>query len=380
MTYYDTAVVGLGALGSAAAFHLARTGSVVAFEQFALGHARGASHDTSRILRRSYPDQRYVRLADAAYRDWRELEAVAGERFVTVTGGLTFCPSPAGIDAYAASMSACDVEFDVLDPRSLGTRWPQFAVPAGVLAIAQADSAIVPAGRATAVLQVLGRVRGAVMHAECPVDALTPDGDGVLLHTAAGTVRAGTVVVCADAWTNKLLAPLGAALPLQTTLEQVSYFSPAEPSGYAADRMPVWVWDDEPCYYGFPAYGEPTVKAARDCSGIPVDPDRRSFAPVPERLEELTRFLAGLLPGAGRHARTVTCQYTLTPDRDFALGPVPGFPRILVGLGAGHAFKFAPTIGRVLCELATTGTTAEDISGFALDRPGMLAVPAGRPA
>lgn len=378
MEHCDAAVVGLGALGSSAAYHLSRSGaSVIGFEQFALGHVRGASHDTSRILRRIYHAPEYVRLANSAYRDWRDLESVAQERFVTVTGGANFFPagSVVGLDSYVASMEAVGASYDVLDPKELNKRWPQFRLADDVRTLVEDESGIVPASRATAVLQVLARVQGAQLRAECPVTTLEPDQNGVLVHSASGTVHADTVVVCADAWTNRLLAPLGAMLPLNFSLEQVSYFQPRDPGRFTADRMPIWIWEDGPCYYGFPTYGEPTIKAARDSSEIPLDVDNRTFEPVPERLESLTEFMDGLLPGKGQHLRTVTCQYTLTPDRNFALGALPGLERILVALGAGHAFKFAPTIGRILGELATTGTTADDVSSFALDRGDLLGSP-----
>ncbi len=181
-------------------------------------------------------------------------------------------------------------------------------------------------------------------------------------------MSADRVVVCADAWTNKLLAPLGAELPLVSTLEQVSYFAPEDPSAFAPGRFPVWIWAGDPCYYGFPTYGEPSIKAARDNSAVALDVDHRSFEPVPERLQELSDFLSAVVPGKGRHLRTVTCQYTLTPDRDFAIGPVPDHPDVLVALGAGHAFKFAPTIGRILADLAIDGSTADDVSTFTLQR------------
>lgn len=380
--HYDVAVVGLGALGSATAHQLSRRGrSVVGFEQFPLGHVRGASHDTSRILRRSYHLPSYVRLADSAYRDWADLEAVAQERFVTTTGGVVLCP-PDGdlrVEHYADSLGAHDVPFAVLDARELAARWPQFRVPDDVLGVVQDDSAIVPAARATAVLQQLARAQGAVLRGECPVQAVEPGVDGVRVVSADGCVTADNVVLCTDAWTNRLLAPLGVALPLVSTLEQVSYFSPTDASAYAPDRFPVWIWAGEPCYYGFPTYGEPTVKAARDSSAVPLDVDHRSFEPVVERLDELTAFLSGLLPGTGRHLRTVTCQYTLTPDRDFALGAVPGHPDLLVALGAGHAFKFAPTIGRILAELVIDGTTSDDITTFTPDRLLSGAVADARP-
>ena len=174
--------------------------------------------------------------------------------------------------------------------------------------------------------------------------------------------------MCADAWTNRVLEGVGLALPLTVTLEQVTYFQPADPSPYQPGRMPLWIWMDDPSYYGFPCYGEATLKAARDCSEIEVTADDRPFDPDPARLRGLTDFMAATIPGSGPAVRSKTCLYTLTPDRDFVVGPVPGCESVLVGLGAGHSFKFAPTIGRLLAELATTGECSEDVSPFALDR------------
>jgi sarcosine oxidase len=74
----------------------------------------------------------------------------------------------------------------------------------------------------------------------------------------------------------------------------------------------------------------------------------------------------------GPPAHTVTCLYTLTPDRDFVLDSVPGHPSVYVGLGAAHAFKFVPTFGGVLADLATTGATTTDIRDFAMDRQALI--------
>src|SRR6516165_12593490 len=90
-------IVGAGAMGSAAAYHLARRGeSVLLIEQFALGHDRGSSHGAARITRHSYADPAYARLMPAAFRAWRELEADAGETVYLRTGGVSF--SPQGVD------------------------------------------------------------------------------------------------------------------------------------------------------------------------------------------------------------------------------------------------------------------------------------------
>lgn len=127
---------------------------------------------------------------------------------------------------------------------------------------------------------------------------------------------------------------------------------------------------DDPSFYGFPRYGEPTVKAAQDCGGPPVDPDARGSDADDAMLALLAGHVARLLPGSGPPVRSLRCQYTLTPDRDFVLDRVPGHPSVAVGLGAGHGFKFAPTFGRLLADLATD--ERESVSPtFALDRPAL---------
>lgn len=374
MEHVQCAVVGLGALGSATAYQLARSGvQVVGFEQFDLGHVRGASHDTSRIIRRCYELPQYVRLADSAYRDWADFEAVSGERLITRTGGLVFCPpgGPLPVTAYTSSLRDVGVEFEQLSVAQVKARWPQFRLSPDVQTVYTADTGIVHASRSVAALQMQARAQGASLRDRCAVTGLSFVGDVVVLETAGGPVSAERVVLCTDAWTNKLLEPLGAAVPLVTMQEQVTYFKPAEEAAFEQGAFPVWIWEDDVCYYGFPFFGESTIKAARDVSNVTIDVDRRSFVPSAPRLAELSAFIRGTIPGAGEALRTITCQYALTPDRHFVLGPLPGYPQLLVGLGAGHAFKFAPTIGRVLAELATTGTTGEDLSLFGADRPAL---------
>ena len=296
------AVVGLGALGSATAYHLSRGGAAVTgYDQFELGHNRGASHDTSRIVRRTYGHPDYVRLAAAAYRDWAELEQLTGQQWLTRTGGVTFFSEPAKIDGYLASLAAERVPYELLDGVEVASRWPGFQVSADVTALVQADTGIVHAARTTALLQRLAQQSGAKLVERCPVMALEPNGGIVTVHSAAGVERFDAVVVCADAWTPEILRPLGVELPLTTTLEQVSYFRPRRPENFAPARFPVWIWESDPCFYGFPTYGEATIKAARDCSGIPLDVRQRSFEPSAwhqRRARGRSRHLAGRAGGA----------------------------------------------------------------------------------
>ncbi len=127
---------------------------------------------------------------------------------------------------------------------------------------------------------------------------------------------------------------------------------------------------DEPSFYGFPTYGEATVKAGQDVGGQVTTASARSFEPNADNLMQLTKFMATTFPGSAAEVlHSVTCLYTLTPDRDFVVAPLPEHADIVVGLGAGHGFKFAPTFGRLLADLAVEGKTGSDIAAFTLDRP-----------
>jgi sarcosine oxidase len=368
-------VVGLGAWGSATAYQLASRGhAVLGLEQFELGHSRGASHDTSRILRHSYHTPGYVRLTFDAYDDWARLETDAGEELVTTVGGLDLFP-PGGqipVEDYASSMTACGVEFERLDPGTVRDRWPQFQLPEESVALFQPRGSIVPAARGTAAMQQAAVGYGAELRDHVQVTAVRDLAEqGVEIRAGDDVFRCRRLVVCADAWTNEVLSGLDLSLPLTVTLEQVTYFRPEEPETFASGRFPLWIWMDDPTFYGFPCYGESTVKAAEDCGGPVVTGDDRGFEPRPDRLDVLTGFVSRTLPGAGPPIRSKTCLYTLPPDRDFVLSVVPGHESVSVGLGAGHGFKFAPTAGRLLADLAEFGTTKADVTPFRMDRPAL---------
>jgi sarcosine oxidase len=373
--HVDYVVAGLGALGSATCRELAGRGHrVVGLERFELGHARGASHDTSRILRHSYHTPSYVRLTRDAYADWARLERDSGESLVTVVGGLDLFPPGAAISPvdYTTSLDEVGIEHEVLDPGDVARRWPQFRLPEGTLVLHQADAAIVPAGRGTRVMQDQARRHGADLRELSPVVAVRDLGTrGLEVETPAGVLHCDGMVVCADAWVNDVLAGLGVRVPLEVTLEQVTYFRPDRPDDFAPGRLPLWIWMDDPSYYGFPCFGEATVKAAQDCGGPVVDPDHRTSDVDPGMQDRLAGHLRDLLPGSGAPVRSLRCQYTLTPDRDFVLSPVPGHESVVVGMGAAHGFKFAPTFGRLLADLVVEGRTATDVSPYRMDRPGL---------
>jgi sarcosine oxidase len=379
---FEYIVLGLGGLGSAAAYWLARAAGadVLGLEQFELGHVRGASHDQSRIIRRSYHTPGYVELTAAAYEAWAAVEADAGESIVTPTGGIDLFPPGAAIDEapYRSSLDAVGVAYEWIDAGEVRRRWPAFAggtvVDGDVMAIYSADTGIVPANRGTATLQRLASAHGAELREHSPVRAVRPSPGEVEIVTEAGSITAGSVVICADAWTNDLLAPLGHRIPLAVTREQVTYFPSADLDDLQPGRLPVWIWMDDPSFYGFPAYGHlDAVKAAEDCGGPEVDPDTRTFEPDAGMERRLADFMTGLLGDRFGPPRSTTCLYTLTSDRDFVLDRLPDHRNVSVALGAAHGFKFAAWFGTALAELATGIEPGPELRPFAFERAGLHA-------
>jgi sarcosine oxidase len=380
---FQVAVVGLGALGSAAAYQAAIKGSkVIGFEQFEFGNVYGSSHDTSRIVRTSYGSPDYVALARAAYNDWAELERRSGLQMLTITGGVVFFPKLADksdLNEFEKSMSASEftrsldankIPYELLDAQEVRKRWPAFNVPDGVQTIYTADSGMVHASKSVAAMQYQARANGAVLKEKTRVDAVIPNanGKGVTIETSQGQFHVEKVILACDAWINKLLAPLGCEIPLGIMQEQVTYYKPADLSPFEETKFPVWIWAGDRYFYGFPMYGEPAIKAGRDTSNNLMTPEERTFIPSEDLFNELTSFMGNLIPKRGEPLRTITCQYAITPDRQFVISPLKNHPSIIVGLGGGHAFKFAPAIGRVLAELAIDGSTKEDISNFGIPR------------
>jgi sarcosine oxidase len=264
-----------------------------------------------------------VRLADLAYRAWAELEWEAGERLLVTTGGLDLFPPGAAIPPghYRASLEACGVPYQWLDAAEVMRRWPAFRLDPGVHGLWQADTGMVPAARATRLMQRLAAGYGATLADRTPVTAVRDLGGEVEVATAEASFRAGRVLLCTDAWTGDLLAQVGAEPPLVVTQEQFSYFRPADAAAFAVGRFPGWIWMDDPSFYGFPVWPDAALTAAQDLGGRRVTATTRGFDPDPAATYRLAGFLRARLPSAGAHQRTATCLYTLTPTATSSSAP-----------------------------------------------------------
>ncbi len=369
---FDVAIIGLGGLGSGAAYWATRRGArVLGLERFELGHERGASQDHSRIIRLSYHTPAYVRFAQDAFAAWADVEETSSDELVIRSGGTDLYPPSASdwLAHYTGSLDAVGIAYELMEAAEAMRRWPQWRIDDDVRVVYQESSGIVAAARANEAHRRIATANGAELHPDARVTQVHDAGGEYELVTESGTFRAERLILTADAWTNEVLAQLWRPINLTVTQEQVHYYASADLEAFSPDRFPIWIWMGQPSFYGFPAFGEAGAKIGRDVGGREVTADTRSFVPDPAYAETLDDFMRRHLPGGfGPYLSQKTCLYTMTPDRDFVIDLVPGHERAAVGQGAAHAFKFASVIGKTLVELVFDGETRSDVSAWSVER------------
>jgi len=381
VTTADVIVVGLGAMGSAAADELAGRGySVIGLEAFAPGHANGSSHGATRIVRRIVEEAPfYVPLAADAIDRWDALTADTGTELLVRSGVLRVAqPASDLLAAFRASAAAHDLAYDTLDPADVMRRFPAFRVPDGFEAVYEADAGFVYAARAVATLQARAQRRGAELRFDEPVLGWQAGDDRVAVTTGAGVYWAERLVITAGAWTSRLAAELH--LPLVVHRVANVSFEPNDRALHGADRMPAFLIDDGAAdgLPGTPAlrggmYGVPAVPGEGlkvGTSGAATDPDRVDRTVTADEVARLRAWVEQFIPGAaGPVASTLTCLYTKTPDEHFLVDRHPEHGNVVVASPcSGHGFKYTPALGAVLADLATDVTPGHDLNPFTLTR------------
>ncbi|HET9659640.1 MAG TPA: N-methyl-L-tryptophan oxidase [Thermomicrobiales bacterium] len=370
---YDAIVVGVGGMGSATAWQLARRGKkVLGLEQFDIPHASGSSHGINRIIRLAYyEDPRYVPLLKRAYQLWRELEASCGEHLLHITGSID-ASEPDGI-VFTGALESCrlhGLSHEVLTSAELTRRFPGYRLPADHLALYQEDGGFLLSERCIVQHVEEAMKLGAEIHGREEVLDWTSTGNGLAVHTTRAVYRTGKLIFTAGAWMGRLLDDLA---PLLTPERQVlAWLQPLEPVKFTPDTFPVFnLTVPEGRYYGFPVYGNPGFKIGRyhhlDEAIDPTEPLR-----PPDRADEeiLRAFVSRYTPAANGHALALrTCIFTNSPDEHFIIDTLPDDERVIVASPcSGHGYKFCSVIGEILADLAIEGTTQHDISLFRLDR------------
>ncbi len=362
--HFEAIVVGVGSMGAAACYHLARRGvRVLGLEQFSIPHDAGSHHGESRMIRLAYfehPD--YVPLLKRTYELWRDLEAESNTQVLHITGGLYM--GPPGSELVAGAMESCrahDLAHEVLDGAELARRFPQFTPPEGFDALYEQDAGFLLPQKAVSVHAAQALKYGAELHGLERVMSWSSEQTGVTVKTTRDEYSADRVVFTSGAWTAALLSDLG--VKLKVTRQVLAWFAPGSWEPFAMGKFPVWFMETEPGHghYGFPIFpGGLGFKVALHKPADEVDdPHQMDRTIQPGDVTGLTEFLRRHVPQAeGPLLAASVCLYTSSPDAHFIVDTLPDDERVTVACGfSGHGFKFSAVMGELLADLATAGRT-----------------------
>lgn len=369
---YDSIVIGLGGMGSAAAAHLAQRGQrVLGLEQFSPVHALGSSHGQTRIIRQAYfEDPAYVPLLLRAYELWHELEARGGKALLVRTGGLLVGKASSPLVAGSLrSVREHGLAHEVFDAPALHKRFPAmhplpdeigvFELPAGMLFPERCVQAHLDWAAAA----------GAQLCFDTPVKewGATPSGTAWAITADGRRHEAATLVLCAGAWLERYAADIG--LPICIERNVMHWFAPQPGADVARlAALPVFILDrrEGDLLYGVPLIEGQGLKAAFHHSHRFTTPDSLQRDVAPEEALGVHAALRAWIPeAAGERLESIACMYTMTPDEHFIIGRHPAHASIIVAGGfSGHGFKFCSVVGEILAQLAIDGETAQPIGLF----------------
>jgi sarcosine oxidase len=368
---FDSIVIGLGAMGSAAAYHLAKRGQkVLGLEQFSLAHDRGSSHGETRLIRQAYFENAdYVPLLLRAYELWDALAEEVGEEIFT-RNGLVIYGRPGKSLVYDGALRSgklYSIPMEELDREASLKHWPCYRAPEGFSAAYEPGAGFLRAEACVLAHARIARERGAELHENEAVQSYSAKNGRVSVKTNKGEYEAARLVIAGGGWSSRLLQELG--LPLELRRMLLGWF----PSSLAHGGAPGFIFDlEDDFYYGFPSIDGRTVKMAghHGFEKMLAPEEKDAVQPTPARIARLENFIRRCLPEVQPAlVRAAHCIYTMTPDEDFVIDWHPEHPEISYAAGfSGHGFKFASVVGEILAELSLEGRTRHPASFLASKR------------
>jgi sarcosine oxidase len=383
---FDAIVLGLGAMGSAALYQLAkRGGKVLGIDRHSPPHALGSTHGDTRITRQAIGEGgQYTPLVLRSNEIWREIEKRTGSSLLTVTGGLVIssaaphalCHVPGFFDNTVAAARKYDIGHELLDAAQIRVRFPQFAVRDDEFGYFEPGAGFLRPETCVGAQLSLAEVHGAAIHRDEQVLRYSEAGGSVLVETDRGSYRAGRLVVSAGPWIAGLLDH-ACARHFSVTRQVLHWFDVTVPiERYAPGNFPVFIWELQASrqgIYGFPAIDGAGggVKVATEQNEKRTTPEAavREVAELEARVMYDTLVAANLPELSSDCVRSVSCLYTMTPDGHFVVDRHPEMRSVIIASPcSGHGFKHSAAIGEALAELALEGRSTIDLGAFSFSR------------
>ena len=380
----DTVVLGLGAMGSATLYQLARRGAdVLGIDRYSPPHEFGSTHGDTRVTRVAIGEgEFFVPFVKRSHEIWRELESQSGEPLLVQTGGLVFGPADGestqhGVTDFLGSTVAAarkhGVRHELLSFDDLRTRYPQFKLQGGEAGYFEFEAGYVFPERCVRVQLDLARQSGASLLTDCTVQEITPTSGGFRLVTEQAAVECQRLVLSCGAWVGNL-AGREFAQHVQVYRQILHWIQPENDELFSPDRFPVFIWaneDEEGLLYGFPQIkAGDGVKVATEQYVDTTHPDRRRLDVSEDEVRNVQEFVVGRIPQLSGHSiKAVSCLYTCTPDFNFIIDDHPRWPGcMVVSPCSGHGFKHSAAIGEAVACRIMDDSTSLDLSPFSLAR------------
>ncbi|HEY9777097.1 MAG TPA: N-methyl-L-tryptophan oxidase [Planktothrix sp.] len=380
---YKVIVLGLGAMGSAAVYQLAKRGvQVLGIDRYNPPHNLGSTHGESRITRQAIGEgPHYTPLSLRSYEIFREIEKCTGEELLKVTGGLMISSerrtgSVHVENFFAQTLAAAQkygIEHEMLDARQMRTKFPQFKVKDDELAYYEPEAGYLRPEVCVRTQLALARDHGAEIHTNERVIEIAEKASNTELRTETGeTYECEQLIVSAGPWLTELL---GRDCPdiFTITRQRLFWFDIEDCfAQFQAPTFPVFIWEPQgaECLYGFPAIAGPKggMKIATATYMERTTPDLTDRVVSSEEMRNMYELqIKPNFPQVGKCIESDICLYTCTEDSGFIIDRLPSRPRtIICSACSGHGFKHSAAIGETLALLATGSTPAIDISNCAL--------------
>jgi len=384
---FDTIVFGLGAMGSATVYQLAKRGrEVLGIDQYSSPHHYGSTHGESRIIRKAIGEgEEYMPLVLRSYELWREIERETEQELLTTTGGLILETQQSEavmhgrrnfLDQTISCANKFNIRHEILEPQDIKQRFPQFAVT-NERGYFEYDAGYLRPESCIEVQLRLAKKYGATIQMNEKVIFITPKGNsGVTVKTDRAIYQTEKLVVSAGPWLTQFLPPEYGQF-FKVYRQIMYWFGIKDDFGptFTLGSFPIFIWifkkGGDFGFYGFPTLDGKTIKMASEQYTVETTPDHVDRAVSEDEKQTMyAKYIRGRLPGlSSKCDATVSCLYTTTPDANFVIDFLPGNDQIVVASPcSGHGFKHSAAIGEVISELILAGKSKIDISHFSLKR------------
>ena len=370
---YDATVVGLGGMGSAALYHLAKRGiSVCGIEQFEFGHKNGSSHGETRIIRKAYPEEpKYIPLLNRSYELWAELEEASGTDLLIKSGFIAI--SEAGsefLKTIGEGNRQYNLPHEYWTADDIRKHAPQFNVPDSMAAFYDPLGGFVYVEKCQQAHLMLAKKQGAAIYENEAVQQWKAVGDGVEISTQNGKIHAGKLILTTGAWAIPELNKLGISMELWRRL--LFWFRSPDANAFQPQHFPSFVIDlGETVFYGTPSVSDFGAKVGEHHQPFLINRPEEMSQPHTEReISTILKFTRIFFPALDpQPSKSANCMYTVTPDHHFILDLHPQNNNIILGCGfSGHGFKFSSAVGEVLADLALNGISENAIDFLRISR------------